>query len=48
MILPGKTIVRIYLNLDADQDRVQQWHELSMILIEALELNESRTTAGLN
>ena len=48
MILAGKTIVRVYLNLDADPDRVPQWHELSMILIEALELNESRSTAGLN
>ncbi|GEM_PF-867903 len=48
MILAGKTIVRIYRNLDADQDRVPQGHELSMILIEARELNESRTAAGLN
>lgn len=48
MILAGKTIVRVYLNLDADPNRIPQWHELSMILIEALELNESRTAAGLN
>lgn len=48
MILAGKTIVRVYLNLDTDPNRIPQWHELSMILIEALELNESRTAAGLN
>ena len=48
MIMAGKSIVRLYVNLDADADRVPQWHELSMILIEALEFNELRTAAGTN
>lgn len=37
MILVGRTTVKIYTSPDGDDERPEQWHDVSMMLIESVE-----------
>lgn len=46
MILVGRTLARVYTNLQASSDASPEWHDVSMLLMETVEPMGATPTAS--